>query len=268
MAITQIGAFPLRNDPAFKAYLDTYFSTILPNFSAELDEVATAFNNNTLSATSNSPHSINLTAGKVFSVAAGLSFLKGMWVVAVSTVTTDTNNYMVCMVQNYTGTSLTLDPKSIAGAVGPYASWRIVIVPPGQSAVTKSEVRLDTGAGYGTTNTFIRNFGTIGLNTGTALTPATSATLGASITVNVTGVYAITYQEVSNSIGIYVSKNQPILNAAPAVADRLLASGIGVFFVSRILTLNSGDVIRASSSATSLNGTTGSYLAMVKLGVG
>jgi len=267
MAITSIGAFPARDDPSFKAYLDQYFATILPRFSEELDAVATAFNNGSLSATSTSSHTINLTAGKVFTVAAGLSFLKGMWVVAISTATADTNNYMVCMVQNYTGTSLTLDPKSIGGT-GTIASWRIVIVPPASTAISKSEVRLETGAGYGTTNTFIRNFTTISVNTGTALTGALSASLGASITVNVTGLYAITYHEVTNAIQLYVSENQAILTAAPVSAERIVMPGVGVLMGTRIMELTAGDIIRASSSAASLTGTTGSYLSVVKLGLG
>lgn len=267
MAITSIGAFPNRDDPSFKAYLDQYFATILPTFSEELDAVATAFNNGSLSATSTSSHTINLTAGKVFTVAAGLSFLKGMWVVAISTATADTNNYMVCMVQNYTGTSLTLDPKSIGGT-GTIASWRIVIVPPASTAINKSEVRLETGAGYGTTNTFIRNFGTLGVNTGTALTATLSAALGASITVNVTGIYAITYHEVANTGALYVSRNQVIFTALPTVAERIIAPGVGVLMGTRIMELTSGDVLRASSVAGSLTGTAGSYLSCVKLGLG
>ena len=267
MAITSIGAFPNRDDPSFKAYLDQYFATILPRFSEELDAVATAFNNGSLSATSTSSHTINLTAGKVFTVAAGLSFVKGMWVVAISTATADTNNYMVCMVQNYTGTSLTLDPKSIGGT-GTIASWRIVIVPPASTAINKSEVRLETGAGYGTTNTFIRNFGTLGINIGTALTATLSAALGASITVNVTGIYAITYQEVSHAIQMYVSRNQAILTAAPTVAERIITPGVGVLMGTRIMELTAGDVLRASSSAATLAGTAGSYLSCVKLGLG
>lgn len=267
MAITPIGQFPARNDPAFRAYVDQFFTSILPTFSAELDAVATAFNNGSLSATSTSSHTINLTAGKVFTVAAGLSFLKGMWVVAISTATADTNNYMVCMVQNYTGTSLTLDPKSIGGT-GTIASWRIVIVPPASTAINKSEARLDTGAGYGTGSTFIRNFGTIGINTGSALTPALSASLGGTITVNATGLYAITYQEVSMPIQMYVSRNQAILTAAPTVAERIITPGVGVLMGTRIMELTAGDVLRASSSAATLAGTAGSYLSCVKLGLG
>lgn len=267
MAITPIGQFPARNDPAFRAYVDQFFTSILPTFSAELDAVATAFNNGSLTATSTSSHTINTTAGKVFAVASGLSFLKGMWVIAISTATADTNNYMVCMVQNYVGTSLTLDPKSVAGS-GTIASWRIVIVPPATASVAKSEARLDTGAGYGTGSTFIRNFGTIGINTGSALTPALSASLGGTITVNVTGIYAITYQEVSNTVSLYVSRNQAVLTGAPALSERIISPGVGVLMGTRIMELTAGDVLRASSSAVTLAGTTGSYLSCVKLGLG
>lgn len=268
MAITSIGAFPNRDDPSFKAYLDQYFSTILPNFSQELDEVATAFNNGSLSATSTSSHTINLTAGKVFTVAAGLSFLKGMWVVAVSTATTDTNNYMVCMVQNYTGTSLTLDPKSIGGS-GTIASWRIVIVPPAASAVQQHEVVLSGGAGYGTTNTYIRNFSTISKNVGTSITPALSASLGASITINSTGIYAVTYQEPSglNSI-MSVSINAVTLTAAPSSSVMLASAFASSWMVANFVgEIASGSVLRAHPSALTA-GTTGAYFRVVRLAIG
>ena len=266
MAITPIGQFPARNDPAFRAYVDQFFTSILPTFSAELDAVATAFNNGSLTATSTSSHTINTTAGKVFAVASGLSFLKGMWVIAISTATADTNNYMVCMVQNYVGTSLTLDPKSVAGS-GTIASWRIVIVPPATASVAKSEVRIETGAGYGTTNTFIRNFGTIGVNTGTALTATLSASLGASITVNVTGLYAISYSEIT-SIGLYVSRNQAVLTAVPAVSERIISIGPGGIMGTRVMELFNGDVLRAVPTSTTVTATNGSYLSCVKLGLG
>ena len=144
-----------------------------------------------------------------------------------------------------------------------------MIVPPVSTAINKSEVRLETGAGYGTTSTFIRNFTTIAVNTGTALTGELNASLGASITVNVTGLYSITYQESSsNSVIMLVSKNQAVLTAPPPIAERIISVGSGAQIGSRIMELTAGDIVRPSASGTVLSGTVGCFFSVVKLSVG
>ena len=103
MALTNIPAFPARSDPGFPTYVNNFFTSVLPNFVQELDDTVIGFNNGSFTTTSTTSHTINTTAGKVFTVGAGLSFVKGMWVMIMSTATSDTNNYMVGIVQAYSG---------------------------------------------------------------------------------------------------------------------------------------------------------------------
>jgi hypothetical protein len=58
-------------------------------------------------------------------------------------------------------------------------------------------VTVNTGNGHGSTNTKIRRFTTTQSSTGTAITYADSATLGASFTINEAGLYLINYRDTS-----------------------------------------------------------------------
>lgn len=58
-----------------------------------------------------------------------------------------------------------------------------------------SRVILNTANGYGSTNTAIRRFTNVEVNTGSDITYADSATLGASFTINTTGLYSISYAD-------------------------------------------------------------------------
>ena len=58
-----------------------------------------------------------------------------------------------------------------------------------------SMVRLNTGNGLGSTNTCVRRFTNVVTNQGTDITYADSATLGASFTINTTGIYAMSYSD-------------------------------------------------------------------------
>lgn len=77
-------------------------------------------------------------------------------------------------------------------------SWA---APSGGGSFTNSEVIVDTGNGYGSTNTKIRRWTNARVNTGTDITYADSATNGGSFTINTAGVYAITAHD-SNGTGI------------------------------------------------------------------
>lgn len=83
-------------------------------------------------------------------------------------------------------------------------------LPLGNSA--NSMVRLNTANGYGSTNTVIRRFTTVVTNQGSDITYDDSATLGASFTINTTGVYAITYTSQMGTtnavIGVSVNSTQ------------------------------------------------------------
>ena len=59
----------------------------------------------------------------------------------------------------------------------------------------QSMVRLNTANGYGSTNTKIRRFTNTVTNQGSDITYADSATLGATFTVNASGVYAVSYSD-------------------------------------------------------------------------
>ena len=56
-------------------------------------------------------------------------------------------------------------------------------------------VFLVMGGGYGSSSTSVRRFQTTVVNTGTAITYADSASLGATFTINTTGMYAVSYTD-------------------------------------------------------------------------
>lgn len=130
--------------------------------------------------------------------------------------------------------------------------WVIVgiyLVPP------DSEVHVYNGAlGHGSTSTCIRRFNDIGVNTGTSITYADSATLGATFTINEAGIYAISYNDAraagSSAIGISKNSNQGTTSVSGISATHFVAyaesgSAGESSFVGQTLVLASGDVIRA-----------------------
>ena len=89
-------------------------------------------------------------------------------------------------------------------------------------------VRLNTANGYGSTNTVIRRFTNVVNNQGSDITYTDSATLGSSFTINVNGVYSISYSDTFNApsaCGISLNSSQ-------------LTTGINSINVSDILTVN------------------------------
>lgn len=81
------------------------------------------------------------------------------------------------------------------------------------ASVGSHEVTVHSGNGFGSTNTQIRRFTTALVNTGTAITYADSATLGATFTINENGLYEIYYSDtdtVTNvaSFGISLNSSQ------------------------------------------------------------
>ena len=122
----------------------------------------------------------------------------------------------------------------------------------------QSMVRLNTANGYGSTNTRIRRFSVVVTNQGSDILYADSATLGASFTVNTSGVYAIGYTEnftTSDQLGISLNTTQPTVNISGITdADRLayvytpsLANTCG--YVGSTLYLPAGSVIRPHTAA-------------------
>ena len=247
MALTNIPAFPARSNPSFPAYVDNFFTSILPRFVQELDDTVIGFNNGSFTTTSTTSHTINLTAGKVFTVGAGLSFVKGMWVMVMSTATSDTNNYMVGIVQAYSGTSLAFDAKATGGS-GTIASWRISIVPPTLgTAGIGTEAIYTNASGYGTTDTFIRLIGTLSKDNLVGATVTTNATEGTVCTINTAGTYAFSYYDTGTIF--YLSLNSAIRTAQPTAAERLGVLPSGYTPLTRIITLAANDKVRPHASA-------------------
>lgn len=131
------------------------------------------------------------------------------------------------------------------------------------SSVGHHEVTVHTGNGYGSTNTVIRRYTTTMVNTGTAITYADSATLGASFTINEPGLYEI-YTADSNGLGVAilgVSVNSSTLPTggiqSEPIATRLLSTthyhgGATTVYAddSRVVRLSAGDVIRPHQQIT------------------
>jgi hypothetical protein len=121
------------------------------------------------------------------------------------------------------------------------------------NATAQSMVRVNTSNGYGSTNTVIRRFSTVVTSQGSDITYADSATLGASFTINTSGVYALSYTENYSGAGSFcISINSYQLTTAPnsvTAADRAATGATNVASgsqtVSSTLYLPAGAVVRA-----------------------
>jgi hypothetical protein len=155
------------------------------------------------------------------------------------------------------------DPPTGTIQAGDYVSmvydgtdWVIIGLASIVSDAKRSEVRLHTGNGNGSTNTKIRIFTTAVTNTGSAITYATSATNGDSFTINESGIYAMSYWDQENTgsyMGISLNSSQlTIAINSITAADRLvLATNAGNNNAVAAITcwLAAGDVIRAHNDA-------------------
>lgn len=117
-----------------------------------------------------------------------------------------------------------------------------------------SAVHVDSGNGHGSTNTKIRRFTNTRKNVGTAITYADSSTLGASFTINQTGLYSISYNDSrsasSDFMGISVSTSAPTtdissLTYAQGIRAITTSPAAGYAQCSITLELVAGDVVRA-----------------------
>ena len=89
-----------------------------------------------------------------------------------------------------------------------------------------SFIRLNTANGYGTTNTMIRRFISNVDQAGTDITYTDSATLGASFTINVSGVYSISYDDQFtgiNGVGITINSTTLTTGIASVAVNEILA---------------------------------------------
>lgn len=264
MPFSTIDPSPARTDPAFEPYVDDFFGSVFPNFVDELRVVVTAYNNGSLSGTSTTSTPIDLTQAKVLTTQAGLSFVKGMWVAVMSQVTADTANAMYGIVRSYSGTSLTFDPKFVTGS-GTLANWRITIIPPIDQNAVVHWGGVSGGNGYGSTNTRCRNFSTVDTGSGTAVTAAVSATLGATLTINTSGLYQVSYGEANpttTGFGLITLNSATLSTVPPAsvqIASFEATTAAHLFNVERLIRLTAGDVLRPQASVNTFTATTGSY---------
>lgn len=145
-------------------------------------------------------------------------------------------------------------PQATAGTWAS-APTQIVVTP--QYASPTAQLRLSTGNGHGSTNTTIRRFATIVEDRSAGyFTYADSATAGASFTINLGGLYSISYSDgasaASSRVGISRNSTQLTTSVESITnADRLqailVASGlIGNVAVSA--NLLPGDIIRPHTS--------------------
>jgi len=134
----------------------------------------------------------------------------------------------------------------------------------GLTKLPDSEIQMIGGSGHGLTNTNIRRFTTIQINTGTGITITQSATNGDSFTINEDGIYSITYSErrVSTGAASYgLSLNSSQLTTSIGsitAADRLAISLVNNSSlsdsdhnndtVSVTARFSAGDIIRAHTS--------------------
>lgn len=123
----------------------------------------------------------------------------------------------------------------------------------------QSRVYVNTGNGYGSTNTKIRRFTTTVTNTGTGITYADSAANGGTFTINEAGYYACKHEDALSTgaapIGISQNSNQlttslTVITAAHRVAcsSTMVAGLIGES--SCVIRCAVGDVIRAHDNGT------------------
>ena len=128
-------------------------------------------------------------------------------------------------------------------------------------SATQSMVRLNTSNGYGSTNTVIRRFTNTVTNQGSDITYADSATLGATFTINTTGVYAISYTDggnAANSFGMSLNSTQLTTNISDITAANRLAmsdTAAANYLINISWTgyLDSGSVVRAHTSGIAAN---------------
>lgn len=127
---------------------------------------------------------------------------------------------------------------------------------------TQSMVRLQTANGVGSTNTRIPRFSTVITNTGSDITYADSATLGSSFTINVTGVYSVSYSTSFSAVeqfGLSLNSSQLSTDfGAITATDRLSIATVAaagyLSTVSVCMRFISGDVIRPHIAASAVSG--------------
>jgi hypothetical protein len=128
---------------------------------------------------------------------------------------------------------------------------------------TRSTVRVNTGNGYGSTNTAIPRFTNVVTNQGADITYADSATAGASFTINTAGVFAISFTAAMvNSAafsGVSLNSSQlatsiSTITAADRLCDCNSATTSSRQHCGNTVYLPAGSVVRPHTDGTALFG--------------
>ena len=139
-------------------------------------------------------------------------------------------------------------------------------------------VILNSGNGFGSTNTKIRRYTTTQSSVGTAITYADSATLGASFTINEAGIYAFSCQEIEaatgESIGVSINSTQLTtsigsgsitLSTRPMFVQAGSAGGI-VYGFTAIFKCAVNDIVRPHTSGNQVSTGTDTMVSIRKVG--
>lgn len=300
MPITALPSPPSTNDPAnFASKADVLLAS-LSTFVTEANATATAMNLNSTTDTSASSVLIG-TGAKSFTVSTGKSFQPGMYLVIADTAAPSANSMFGQITSYDTATGALVVSVSTVKGSGTKTAWTISQSSAGGAAAgansditelngltngivgtagaqtiagvktftsmpvmpVQSMVRVNGSSGAGSTNTAIRRFATTVTSQGTDITFAQSAASGDSWTINVRGVYGISYTDSFSSggdLGISLNSNQltTSFNSITA-ADKLAAgqtTGANVADTcSTTIYLPAGSVIRAHFDPTNSAGT-------------
>jgi hypothetical protein len=126
----------------------------------------------------------------------------------------------------------------------------------------RSQIIVDSGNGYGSTNQLCRRFSNTRLSTGSDISYSDSATLGGQFTINTTGIFSITYTDVHSTGSSYalIGVNPTAVGGGNSVNDQTYANGGRCFAYTNTANiqaaacaswtgiLTSGDVVYAVSN--------------------
>jgi len=142
----------------------------------------------------------------------------------------------------------------------------------GMNIGVASMIRLNGSNGYGSTNTNIRRFVNTVVNQGTDITYTDSASLGATFTINASGVYSISASEEANgasvaglslnstelSTGIVSMTRADVLSMSATSLNTPNVSTVTAYFVV-------GDVIRSHTQGSAAGIATRTYFTITRV---
>lgn len=256
MPIDLLVNIPQTSDPVnFASRADNLLGVQLNTWATQANDLATAMNLNSINGTSTTSNVIGF-GSKTFTTQTGKSIQPGMYLTIADTAAPSTNGFYVQVTSYVSATGVTVINVIDFYGSGTKTAWTIAFSG-GYYNFPDSYVRLNTGNGYGTTNTMIRRFLNIVNQSGTDITYADSATLGGSFTINTTGIYSISYSDQFNAgshMGLSLNSTTlttsiTTLTAAEtmSVATTSAANAAGVVSFTGLLVATS--VVRAHANA-------------------